>query len=335
MQCTRRDRKTRIGNLGLPLGNAGPGFATKDHLFQIALEKRRRLGEVVDRIAAQHLLPDLAVGGAGIFGQHLHQGESEHALRFSVRLPFWQVLFRRHLIGLGGKEGDKAAIFAGGRVKRSLDPIARITNAAADDILHRLGVHPEGFGRKLAGADIVVLDLQPARDCAGMAAVEDRPDIGALGPQGVDHHADLVVDQGVFHLADLVGPGPDVHRQEQFVQTIKFRVRVLGRRLRAMAGKVEIDEIARLRPFGQFGKGGSNRLECRVFVAIDPVGQDGNVLWRKGHRRVGGQIFGHQLHIVCRALQPPALGEVLILVRPDQDGVVFPCKCRKRGKAEG
>ena len=150
----------------------------------------------------------------------------------------------------------------------------------------------------------------------------------ALGPDRIDQLADLVIDQRVFHLADLIVPRPDVHRQEQLVQPVKLTLRVARRRLRAVAREMQVNEIPVLRLGRKIGKGRTNGRQRGRRGALDPIGQHDHVLRGKGHRRCGCQIGLHQFDIIGRAFQPEILFQVRIGVRPDQERVVF----RQRGQ---
>ncbi len=330
MQRPRRDQKPRVGHLGLPLRHPRTALATKDHLIQIALEQRRRLREVLHRIAPQHLLSQLAISRVRILCQRLHQRPGEHALRLPPRLAPGQVLLRRDLVGLGREEGDEGP-FARAAVERGFGGPG--VHRPAD--LHRIHIDSQRLGRQLPNTDVVLGTCHGPGRCPRMAAVEHRPDIRTLGAQPVDQRADLVIDQRVFHRADLVRPRPNVHRQEQLVQPVQFRCGVQRRCLGSVPREMQVDEVPRLHLRRQVGKGPADRPQRRWRRAGHAIRQHRNVFGCKGDRGLGGQILRHQLHIIGRALQPPPLLQVRILVGADQQRMVLAGHGGKGGQKQG
>ena len=149
---------------------------------------------------------------------------------------------------------------------------------------------PSASGGKLALHHLVVAHRRAAGDGAGMARIEHRPDIGALDPDRIDHPADLVVDQRVLHLADGVLPGADVDRQEHLVEPVELGRGIGGGLLAAVAGEMDIDEIALLRLRRHLGEGGADRRQRRPRRAVDAVGKHDDVIGIEVDRGVVGEI---------------------------------------------
>ena len=100
-------------------------------------------------------------------------------------------------------------------------------------------------------------------------------------------------------------------------------------------GQITSKEIAGLNLRRQFGKRPPDCLQRRRLGPRHAIRQHRHMLRRERHRRLGGEVGRHQLHIVRRAFQPPALLQRRILVRPDQQGIILPRQSGQGGQAQG
>jgi hypothetical protein len=143
-----------------------------------------------------------------------------------------------------------------------------------------------------------------------MAAVEYRPDEGALLADGVDRAADVVVDEGVGHALRAIDPFVDVLGQEDLVEPVGLVACLHLRLLGAVARQVEIDEIALLGLGGDIVERGLDTfMRRRAGRAFDLVGQHGDVL-------------GREFHLVRQALEQEVADEHGVVLWPDQPVVL-------------
>ena len=164
-----------------------------------------------------------------------------------------------------------------------------------------------------------------ARHRAGVAGIDDHPDIGAARPDLVERHADLVVDDAVLDGFGGAVVAAGIDRQHHLIEIAALRVLVgaAHRLLGAVAGEVDQHEIAGLGALAERREGiedvGPGRLagaRRKLRPGGQPVGQ---------HRHVGkaalAQCPPHQRDVVGGPLQR---GDVLegVVRHPDQERVI-------------
>ena len=171
----------------------------------------------------------------------------------------------------------------------------------------------------------LVGDVGGAGRRAGMAAVEHRPDERALVADRVEGAADVVVDQRVGHALVAVDPLADVVGQEDLVEPVGLVAGARLRLLRAVAGKMQIDEIVALDLGGERVE---RRLDAlmrrRAGRAFDAVGEHRHVLGRELDRvgRLLEQIVANQRGVVLRPDQPVLLRQVRIFGAGDKQRMI-------------
>ena len=191
-----------------------------------------------------------------------------------------------------------------------------------------LGLGDRQFGNAqllridLALDHVVAADRGAARRSPRVTGIEDDPYEGALGADGIEVGADLVVDQRVGNALRAVRPHIGVGGQEHLVEPVRLGRRMDRRLLGAVTGKVDIDEVAWLRLSRNPGKGGLDVGMRRLALRIRHIGgQQRYVLPLEADRRAVLQIIARQLHVVGRPHQVrPA--QVLVFGDADQQRII-------------
>ena len=173
-----------------------------------------------------------------------------------------------------------------------------------------------GRGAERGGIDKSGGDVRADTPQAGarIAAIHDKPDIRAGGPDRIDGGPDLVIQNGILDQSRALGSPARIGRQKHLVQPIGFVAVAVGLP-RAVAAEMDEDEIARADGRGLFCQCRQDRGPGRSRPALQMIGEERDV-----GDTAPGQRIRQKPHVVRRPLQISDPGFDGVVGNPHQNG---------------